>query len=86
MSIRSLSTLFQPFVLLSIVSSVVSLDSATSDSNMETHVGTTAVVGSQHMLICALEELGNLIYSLGTTAAPVMQDASTGKHSSQLYE
>uniref|UniRef100_A0ABM5FAL1 HEAT repeat-containing protein 5A isoform X2 n=1 Tax=Pogona vitticeps TaxID=103695 RepID=A0ABM5FAL1_9SAUR len=54
------------------------MDAATSDSNMETHVGTTAVVGSQHMLICALEELGNLIYSLGTTAAPVMQDASTG--------
>ncbi|XP_072842445.2 HEAT repeat-containing protein 5A isoform X2 [Pogona vitticeps] len=54
------------------------MDAATSDSNMETHVGKTAVVGSQHMLICALEELGNLIYSLGTTAAPVMQDASTG--------
>ncbi|KAJ7344920.1 hypothetical protein JRQ81_000870 [Phrynocephalus forsythii] len=54
------------------------VDAATSDGNVETHAGTTAVAASQHMLICALEELGNLIYSLGTTAAPVMQDASVG--------
>lgn len=45
---------------------------------METRVGTTDVIGSQHMLICALEELGNLMHGLGTTAAPVLQDSSTG--------
>ncbi|XP_017393098.1 HEAT repeat-containing protein 5A isoform X3 [Cebus imitator] len=33
---------------------------------------------SQHMLVCALQELGNLIYSLGTTVAPLLQDSSTG--------
>lgn len=49
-----------------------------SDSNVETRVGTTDVIGSQHMLICALEELGNLMHGLGTTAAPVLQDSSTG--------
>lgn len=68
------------------VFSILSLDAATSDCNMETHVGTMAVVANQHMLICALEELGNLIYSLGTTAAPVIQDATTGKYFSWLYE
>ncbi|XP_048340698.1 HEAT repeat-containing protein 5A isoform X4 [Sphaerodactylus townsendi] len=54
------------------------LDAAMSDSNVETRVGTADVIGSQHMLICALEELGNLIHGLGTTAAPVLQDSSTG--------
>ncbi|XP_015270694.1 PREDICTED: HEAT repeat-containing protein 5A [Gekko japonicus] len=54
------------------------VDAAISDSNVETRVGTTDVIGSQHMLICALEELGNLMHGLGTTAAPVLQDSSTG--------
>ncbi|XP_078190857.1 HEAT repeat-containing protein 5A isoform X27 [Callithrix jacchus] len=36
------------------------------------------VAASQHMLVCALQELGNLIYSLGTTVAPLLQDSSTG--------
>ncbi|XP_042320721.1 HEAT repeat-containing protein 5A isoform X3 [Sceloporus undulatus] len=54
------------------------VDAATSDCNVETRIGSTDVVASQNMLICALEELGNLIYGLGTTAAPVLQDSSTG--------
>ncbi|XP_008101606.2 HEAT repeat-containing protein 5A isoform X2 [Anolis carolinensis] len=54
------------------------VDAATSDCNVETRVGTTDVITSQNMLICALEELGNIIYGLGTTAAPVLQDSSTG--------
>ncbi|XP_073853304.1 HEAT repeat-containing protein 5A isoform X10 [Macaca fascicularis] len=36
------------------------------------------VAASQHMLVCALQELGNLIHNLGTTAAPLLQDSSTG--------
>lgn len=54
------------------------VDAAVSDCNVETRVSTTDVVASQHMLICALEELGNLIHSLSTTAAPVLQDSSIG--------
>ncbi|KAM3852279.1 HEAT repeat-containing protein 5A [Vipera latastei] len=54
------------------------MDAAVSNCNVETHIGTTEVIANQHMLICALEELGNLIYGLGTTAAPVLQDSSTG--------
>ncbi|XP_077179159.1 HEAT repeat-containing protein 5A isoform X2 [Paroedura picta] len=54
------------------------VDAAISDSNVETRVSTTDVIGSQHMLICVLEELGNLMHGLGTTAAPVLQDSSTG--------
>ncbi|KAM5176091.1 HEAT repeat-containing protein 5A isoform 6-T7 [Callospermophilus lateralis] len=36
------------------------------------------VAASQHMLVCALQELGNLIHGLGTTAAPLLQDSSIG--------
>nr|XP_056706825.1 HEAT repeat-containing protein 5A [Euleptes europaea] len=54
------------------------LDAAMSDCNVETRVGTADVIGSQHMLICALEELGNLMHGIGTTAAPVLQDSSAG--------
>ncbi|XP_062973856.1 HEAT repeat-containing protein 5A isoform X2 [Elgaria multicarinata webbii] len=54
------------------------VDAAMSDGNLETRSSTTNIVASQHMLICALEELGNLIHGLGTTAAPVLQDPSTG--------
>ncbi|XP_029140007.1 HEAT repeat-containing protein 5A, partial [Protobothrops mucrosquamatus] len=54
------------------------MDAAVNNCNVETHIGTTEVIANQHMLICALEELGNLIYGLGTTAAPVLQDSSTG--------
>lgn len=49
-----------------------------SDGNLETRVGSTDVAASQHMLVCALQELGNLIHNLGTTAAPLLQDSSTG--------
>ncbi|XP_029807149.1 HEAT repeat-containing protein 5A isoform X5 [Suricata suricatta] len=54
------------------------VDAAMSDGNVETRPGSTDVTASQHMLVCALQELGNLIYSLGTTAAPLLQDSSAG--------
>lgn len=54
------------------------VDAAMSDSNIETRVGTTDVSASQHVLVCALQELGSLILGLGTTAAPLLQDTNTG--------
>ncbi|XP_044915691.1 HEAT repeat-containing protein 5A isoform X5 [Felis catus] len=54
------------------------MDAVMSDSNVETRLGSTDVTASQHMLVCALQELGNLTYSLGTTAAPLLQDSSSG--------
>ncbi|XP_077796972.1 HEAT repeat-containing protein 5A isoform X7 [Macaca mulatta] len=52
------------------------MDAVMSDGNLETRVGSTDVAASQHMLVCALQELGNLIHNLGTTAAPLLQDSS----------
>ncbi|XP_074249412.1 HEAT repeat-containing protein 5A isoform X7 [Saimiri boliviensis] len=54
------------------------VDAVMSDGNLDTRLGSTDVAASQHMLVCALQELGNLIYSLGTTVAPLLQDSSTG--------
>ena len=53
-------------------------DAAMSDSNLETRISTTDITASQHVLVCALQELGSLIHGLGTTAAPLLQDSSTG--------
>ena len=54
-------------------------DAALSDGNVETRLSSTDVAASQHVLVCALQELGNLIHNLGTTAAPLLQDSSTGR-------
>ncbi|NWX54504.1 HTR5A protein, partial [Promerops cafer] len=54
------------------------VDAAMSDGNLETKINTTDITGSQHVLVCALQELGSLIHGLGTTAAPLLQDSSTG--------
>ncbi|XP_047650433.1 HEAT repeat-containing protein 5A isoform X6 [Phacochoerus africanus] len=56
------------------------VDAVMSDSNLETRLGSTDIAASQHMLVCALQELGNLIYSLGTTAAPLLQDSSADNY------
>ncbi|XP_074852993.1 HEAT repeat-containing protein 5A isoform X2 [Carettochelys insculpta] len=53
-------------------------DVVMSDGNLETRISTTDVTASQHVLVCALHELGSLIHGLGTTAAPLLQDSSTG--------
>uniref|UniRef100_A0A8B9IWV3 HEAT repeat-containing protein 5A n=1 Tax=Amazona collaria TaxID=241587 RepID=A0A8B9IWV3_9PSIT len=54
------------------------VDAAVSDSNLETRISTTDITASQHVLVCALQELGSLIHGLGTTAAPLLQDSTTG--------
>ncbi|KAG9480966.1 hypothetical protein GDO78_010300 [Eleutherodactylus coqui] len=55
-----------------------SSDAVLSDSNMETRFCTTDITASQHALVCALQELGDLILGLGTTAAPLLRDSSFG--------
>lgn len=34
---------------------------------------------TQHILVCALEELGCLVESLGTSASPLVSEPSTGQ-------
>ncbi|GCC24139.1 hypothetical protein chiPu_0002539, partial [Chiloscyllium punctatum] len=51
---------------------------AMSDTNMETKLDTMDVSASQHILVCALQELGSLVQGLGSTAAPLLQDSTIG--------
>ncbi|XP_072285057.1 HEAT repeat-containing protein 5A isoform X1 [Pyxicephalus adspersus] len=55
-----------------------SVDLVLSDSNQETRFCTTDIPASQHVLVCALQELGDLILGLGTTASPLLRDSSAG--------
>lgn len=54
------------------------VDAALSDSNMEIKVGTMDISASQHVLVCALQELGSLIQGLDSTAAPLLLDSTAG--------
>ncbi|PIO38408.1 hypothetical protein AB205_0106890, partial [Aquarana catesbeiana] len=57
---------------------IKSVDLALSDSNQETRFGATDISASQHVLVCALQELGDLILRLGTTVSPLLRDSSAG--------
>ncbi|XP_063803533.1 HEAT repeat-containing protein 5A isoform X1 [Pseudophryne corroboree] len=57
---------------------MTSVDAVLSESNLETRFCTTDIAASQHVLVCALQELGDLILGLGTTVAPLLRDSSAG--------
>ncbi|XP_072123379.1 HEAT repeat-containing protein 5A isoform X1 [Mobula birostris] len=54
------------------------VDAVMSDSNVELKVGTMDISASQHVLVCAVQELGSLVHALGSTAAPLLLDSATG--------
>uniref|UniRef100_A0A8C2G6A0 HEAT repeat-containing protein 5A n=1 Tax=Cyprinus carpio TaxID=7962 RepID=A0A8C2G6A0_CYPCA len=54
------------------------VDAALHEGNMETRVSPAEVAASQHVLVCALFELGSLLQDLSSTAAPLLQDTSIG--------
>ncbi|XP_032260781.1 HEAT repeat-containing protein 5A isoform X7 [Phoca vitulina] len=74
----SVSKLLGTVLAKAIISKHPGADAVMNDGNVETRVGSTDVAASQHMLVCALQELGNLLHSLGTTVAPLLQDSSAG--------
>ncbi|XP_030626856.1 HEAT repeat-containing protein 5A [Chanos chanos] len=53
------------------------VDDMMCEGNVETRVSTTDVSASQHILVCALLELGSLVQNLGSTAVPLLQEPST---------
>lgn len=56
----------------------VCLDAALTDGNVETKVLSADVSASQHVLVCCLLEMGALVQGLGSTAAPLLTDTTTG--------
>ncbi|XP_059376452.1 HEAT repeat-containing protein 5A isoform X2 [Carassius carassius] len=54
------------------------VDAALHEGNSEARVSPADVAASQHVLSCALLELGSLLQDLSSTAAPLLQDTSIG--------
>lgn len=65
--------LFFPFYVFGVTEAVV------SDSSGENKGTAADVSASQHVMVCALKELGSLVQSLSATAAPLIQEPSIGK-------
>uniref|UniRef100_A0A672QBW6 HEAT repeat-containing protein 5A n=1 Tax=Sinocyclocheilus grahami TaxID=75366 RepID=A0A672QBW6_SINGR len=54
------------------------VDAALHEGNLEARVRPADVAASQHVLVCALLELGSLLQDLSSTAAPLLLDTSIG--------
>ncbi|XP_063774046.1 HEAT repeat-containing protein 5B isoform X2 [Pseudophryne corroboree] len=55
-----------------------SVEAVVNDASNENKVGTADVSASQHVMVCALQELGSLVQSLNSTASPLIQEPSIG--------
>ncbi len=50
-----------------------------NDPSSEGRAGAADVSSSQHVMVCALKELGSLVQSLSATASPLIQEPSVGR-------
>uniref|UniRef100_A0A7N8WK64 HEAT repeat-containing protein 5B n=1 Tax=Mastacembelus armatus TaxID=205130 RepID=A0A7N8WK64_9TELE len=56
----------------------VMLIAVVNDISGENKAGAADVSASQHVMVCALKELGSLVQSLSATASPLIQEPSVG--------
>jgi len=64
-----------------LVISITIFGNITGEANAESADSKSTAVdisGSQHVLVCALHELGCLVLSLGTSASPLVAEPATG--------
>ncbi|KAF6103608.1 HEAT repeat containing 5B [Phyllostomus discolor] len=54
------------------------VEAVVNDTSGENKSGAADVAASQHVMVCALQELGSLVQSLSATASPLIQEASIG--------
>ncbi|XP_061141109.1 HEAT repeat-containing protein 5B [Syngnathus typhle] len=54
------------------------VEAVVNDLNGENKTGAADVSASQHVMVCALKELGSLVQSLSATASPLIQEPSIG--------
>ncbi|XP_061693976.1 HEAT repeat-containing protein 5B [Syngnathoides biaculeatus] len=54
------------------------VEAVLNDVNGENKTGAADVSASQHVMVCALKELGSLVQSLSATASPLIQEPSIG--------
>ena len=53
-------------------------EAVVNDTSAENKSGAADIAASQHVMVCALQELGSLVQSLNATASPLIQEASIG--------
>uniref|UniRef100_H0WIH3 HEAT repeat containing 5B n=1 Tax=Otolemur garnettii TaxID=30611 RepID=H0WIH3_OTOGA len=53
-------------------------EAVVNDTSGENKSGAADIAASQHVMVCALQELGSLVQSLNATASPLIQEASIG--------
>lgn len=53
-------------------------EAVVNDISGENKAGAADVSASQHVMVCALKELGSLVQSLSATASPLIQEPSIG--------
>ncbi|XP_045683749.1 HEAT repeat-containing protein 5B isoform X1 [Phyllostomus hastatus] len=54
------------------------VEAVVNDTSGENKSGAADIAASQHVMVCALQELGSLVQSLSATASPLIQEASIG--------
>ncbi|XP_076018409.1 HEAT repeat-containing protein 5B isoform X2 [Genypterus blacodes] len=54
------------------------VEAVVNDISGENKAGAADVSASQHVMVCALKELGSLVHSLSATASPLIQESSVG--------
>ncbi|XP_063493091.1 HEAT repeat-containing protein 5B-like [Symphalangus syndactylus] len=54
------------------------IEAVVNDTSRENKSGAADIAASQHVMVCALQELGSLVQSLNATASPLIQEASIG--------
>eukprot|EP00064_Thunnus_orientalis_P013738 superscaffoldBa00002287_g13778 len=54
------------------------VEAVVNDISGENKAGASDVSASQHVMVCALKELGSLVQSLSATASPLIQEPSIG--------
>ncbi|XP_075460815.1 HEAT repeat-containing protein 5B-like isoform X5 [Ascaphus truei] len=55
-----------------------SVEAVVNDANNENKGGSADVSATQHVMVCALQELGSLVQSLNSTASPLILEPSIG--------
>ncbi|XP_043914483.1 HEAT repeat-containing protein 5B isoform X2 [Protopterus annectens] len=54
------------------------VEAVVNEANNENKPGNSDASATQHMMVCALQELGSLVQSLNATASPLIQEPSVG--------
>lgn len=65
-------------ICLAISKQMRAVEAVVNEQSSENRTGAADVSASQHVMVCALKELGRLVQSLSATASPLIQEPSIG--------